>query len=97
MTDSTTTGSTMTAPQMSLSVSNGSRLGRMLWIGFYTTLLNVVTLTIFRFWGRTRFRRQLWADTKVGGEPLEYTGRGMELFLVSLSLSSRSPCRFSAP
>ena len=54
---------------------------RALWIGFYTTLLNIVTLTIFRFWGRTQFRRALWAETRIGGEPLEYTGRGMELFI----------------
>jgi uncharacterized membrane protein YjgN (DUF898 family) len=53
----------------------------MLWIGFYTILLNILTLTIFRFWGRTHFRRRLWADTSVGGEPLEYTGRGLELFV----------------
>lgn len=62
-------------------VRNASRMGAMLWIGFYTFLLNIVTLTIFRFWGRTHFRRRLWADTRIGGEPLEYTGRGLELFL----------------
>lgn len=64
-----------------LTIKNNSRLPRMLWIGFYTTILNILTLTIFRFWGRTHFRRQLWADTSVGGEPLEYTGKGLELFI----------------
>jgi uncharacterized membrane protein YjgN (DUF898 family) len=64
-----------------LAVRNTSGVLPMLWIGFYTTLLNIVTLTIFRFWGRTHFRRRLWADTSVGGEPLEYTGRGLELFI----------------
>lgn len=64
-----------------LAVRNQSRIGRMLWIGFYTTIFNILTLTFFRFWGRTHFRRQLWADTSVGGEPLEYTGRGLELFV----------------
>lgn len=64
-----------------LEVRNDSKLGAMLWIGLYTFLLNIVTLTIFRFWGRTHFRRRLWADTQVGSEPLEYTGRGMELFI----------------
>ncbi len=64
-----------------LDVKNASELGAMLWIGFYTFLLNIVTLTIFRFWGRTHFRRRLWSDTRIGGEALEYTGRGMELFL----------------
>jgi uncharacterized membrane protein YjgN (DUF898 family) len=62
-------------------VSNASTMGSMLWIGLYTFLLNIVTLTIFRFWGRTHFRRRLWADTRIGGEPLEYTGRGLELFI----------------
>ena len=69
------------AQNAGLAVKNGSRILAMLWIGFYTTLLNIVTLTIFRFWGRTHFRRRLWADTSVGGEPLEYTGRGLELFI----------------
>lgn len=64
-----------------LSIKNQSNILAMLWIGFYTTILNIFTLTIFRFWGRTHFRRRLWADTSVGGEPLEYTGRGLELFI----------------
>lgn len=64
-----------------LTIQNRSNIFRMLWIGFYTTILNILTLTVFRFWGRTHFRRQLWADTTVGGEPLEYTGRGLELFV----------------
>lgn len=64
-----------------LSIKNQSSIFAMLWIGFYTTILNIFTLTIFRFWGRTHFRRRLWADTSIGGEPLEYTGRGMELFI----------------
>ena len=72
------------APQAqsnSLAVKNTSRIMPMLWIGFYTTLLNIITLTVFRFWGRTHFRRRLWSDTTVGGEPLEYTGKGLELFI----------------
>lgn len=69
------------AQDQNLTVANISRIGPMLWIGFYTTLLNLVTLTVFRFWGRTHFRRRLWADTSVGGEALEYTGRGLELFI----------------
>ncbi|HBK91060.1 MAG TPA: hypothetical protein DDZ68_05255 [Parvularcula sp.] len=70
-----------TRAEPGLEIANTSRMGAMLWIGFYTFLLNIVTLTIFRFWGRTHFRRRLWADTRIGGEALEYTGRGLELFL----------------
>lgn len=64
-----------------LQIENRSKFGRMFWIGTYTTLLSIITLTIFRFWGRTNFRRQLWSDTTIGGEPLEYTGSGKELFI----------------
>ncbi|MEM7740443.1 MAG: DUF898 family protein [Pseudomonadota bacterium] len=66
---------------LTLQMGNGSRIRRMLWIGFYTFVLNIFTLTLFRFWGRTHFRRQLWSDTTVGAHALEYTGRGMELFI----------------
>ena len=68
-------------PTTDLTVRNISSIGPMLWIGFYTVILNLLTLTVFRFWGRTHFRRRLWADTSVGGEPLTYTGRGLELFI----------------
>jgi uncharacterized membrane protein YjgN (DUF898 family) len=44
-------------------------------------LLNLVTLTLYRFWGKTEVRRRLWATTYLNDEPFEYTGRGMELFL----------------
>jgi uncharacterized membrane protein YjgN (DUF898 family) len=64
-----------------LEVKNGSKILQFLWIGFYTSILTVLTLTLFRFWARTIVRRRLWADTTIGGEPLEYTGRGMELFI----------------
>lgn len=64
-----------------LPVGNRSKVLAMLWIGFYTTILNIFTLTIFRFWGRTHFRRRLWADTYAGADTLEYTGRGLELFI----------------
>ena len=64
-----------------LDVENNSSIWRFLWIGFYSTLLLIPTLTLFRFWSRTIVRRRLWGDTTIGGEPLEYTGTGMELFL----------------
>ncbi len=64
-----------------LPLGNRSKILTMLWIGFYTTILNIFTLTIFRFWGRTQFRRRLWADTYAGDETIEYTGRGLELFV----------------
>lgn len=44
-------------------------------------LLKIVTLGIYRFWARTAVRRYFWSNVAIVGEPLEYTGRGIELFL----------------
>lgn len=64
-----------------LDVQNASKIGPYLWVGFYTTILTFITLTLYRFWARTLVRKRLWADTTIGGEPLEYTGRGLELLI----------------
>jgi uncharacterized membrane protein YjgN (DUF898 family) len=42
--------------------------------------LNIVTLGFYRFWARTRLRRYLWGNVEILGDPLVYTGTGMELF-----------------
>jgi uncharacterized membrane protein YjgN (DUF898 family) len=47
-------------------------------------VLTVLTLGIHRFWWKTSVRRRLWADTTVDGDPLEYSGRGIEMFLGAL-------------
>jgi uncharacterized membrane protein YjgN (DUF898 family) len=44
-------------------------------------LLTLVTIGIYRFWARTATRRYLWNNVTIAGEPLEYTGRGIELFI----------------
>lgn len=54
-------------PFLALSIRNG--------------LLNLVTLTLYRFWGKTEVRRGLWRSIELNGEPFEYTGRGVELFV----------------
>ena len=43
-------------------------------------LLNLITLTLYRFWARTQVRRWMWAGLSLNGESFEYTGRGIELF-----------------
>ena len=50
-------------------------------LGFYNTLLTLLTLGVYSFWGRTEVRRRLWSMVRLNGEPLEYTGTGKELFL----------------
>jgi uncharacterized membrane protein YjgN (DUF898 family) len=52
-----------------------------LGVAIINALLSIVTLGIFRFWAKTRIRRYLWENTTFDGEPLEYRGRGLELFI----------------
>ncbi|HEY1246132.1 MAG TPA: YjgN family protein [Hyphomicrobiaceae bacterium] len=44
-------------------------------------ILRLLTLGIYHFWGKTEVRRRIWSAIRLNGEPLEYTGTGMELFL----------------
>ncbi len=53
-------------------------LGKIALLNFF---LSVITLSIYRFWAKTNVRRHIWSCVHINGEPLEYTGRGMELFL----------------
>jgi uncharacterized membrane protein YjgN (DUF898 family) len=48
---------------------------------FVNLILQILTLGIFRFWARTRERRFLWSHVSLGEDRLEYTGKGLELFL----------------
>jgi uncharacterized membrane protein YjgN (DUF898 family) len=50
-------------------------------IAFPNLLLSIVTLGIYRFWATTRERQYLWSQTEFIDERLEWSGRGMELFI----------------
>lgn len=50
-------------------------------LGLVNFLLSLVTLGIYSFWGKTEVRKRLWSGVRLQGEPLAYTGTGMELFL----------------
>ena len=56
------------------------RLGPLYWIFLKNVLLSIVTLSVYRFWGRTNIRRYLWSNTRFMGDAFEYTGKGSELF-----------------
>ena len=47
-------------------------------------VLNLITLTIYRFWAKTNVRRHICSCTHIDGEALEYTGKGSELFIGAL-------------
>lgn len=57
------------------------RLGALYWIFIKNLLLNIITLSIYRFWGKTNVRRYAWSHTSLQGHRFEYTGRGGELFI----------------
>lgn len=50
-------------------------------IALGNALLNLVTLGLYSFWGRTRIRRYLWSHTSANGDPLEYHGTGGQIFV----------------
>ena len=56
------------------------RLSEIYRIFIINLLLGLITLTIYRFWGKTNMRRYIWSSMSVQGEPFEYTGTGGELF-----------------
>lgn len=56
-------------------------IGALYWIFIKNLLLNIVTLSFYRFWGKTNIRRYAWSHTSLQGQRFEYTGRGGELFV----------------
>ncbi|PPR62622.1 MAG: hypothetical protein CFH10_00772 [Alphaproteobacteria bacterium MarineAlpha4_Bin2] len=62
-----------------LQFEYNGRINDLVPIVLLNTLLNILTLTIYRFWGKTRVRRYLWDSTALLGDRLEYHGTGGEL------------------
>lgn len=56
-------------------------LKRLIGLSFKNLLFTILTLGLYNFWARTEVRRRVWAGTVINDEPLEYRGRGMELFI----------------
>ena len=54
-------------------------------LGLRHGVLNLATLGLFGFWGRSETRRRLWAATVLEGEPLDYGGLGVELAIGALA------------
>jgi uncharacterized membrane protein YjgN (DUF898 family) len=49
-------------------------------LSFLNTLLRILTLGVYHFWGKTEVRQRIWSAVRIDGEPLEYRGTGGELF-----------------
>lgn len=71
----------ITASAAAPAVAFDGRRKPLFWLLIRNGLLTVVTLGFYRFWARTKLRRYYWNNITIAGDPMEYTGRGLELFL----------------
>lgn len=55
--------------------------GALFWLMLRTTIYNLLTLGLYRFWQRTKMRQHFWNGIRIAGSPMEYTGTGLEKFL----------------
>ena len=53
----------------------------LFWLSLKTAILTVLTVGFYRFWMVTRLRRHYWNSIRIQGDPLEYTGTGLEKIL----------------
>ncbi|MEM6971822.1 MAG: DUF898 family protein [Pseudomonadota bacterium] len=63
--------------------------GRVFWIAFFGVIVSTITLGLYRFWMVTNLRREIAGSVRLEGDPLEYTGTGIEKligFLVAVAL-----------
>lgn len=65
----------------SLVFSEDINLRPYVGLSLRNALLNLVTLTLYRFWGKTNVRRRVWSEVRMNDEAFEYTGQGRELFI----------------
>tara|TARA_R110000868_G_scaffold51823_7_gene163869 strand:- start:3303 stop:4472 length:1170 start_codon:yes stop_codon:yes gene_type:complete len=63
-----------------LTIEQNANWGGIWPIALLNAGLNIITVSLWRFWGRARVRRYLWSTTTINGTPLDYTGTGLELF-----------------
>lgn len=68
-------------PGETLTFSTTLEPGKFLGLSVKNGLLNLVTLTLYRFWGKTEVRQRVWRGVRMNEEAFEYTGRGVELFV----------------
>jgi len=53
----------------------------LIGLSFTNFLLRILTVGIYHFWAKTEVRQRIWSAIRINGEPLIYTGRGIELLL----------------
>lgn len=79
--DASGSSDTSTQPPDSDGFDFAGKPGPLFKLVVKNALLSLITLGIYRFWARTNVRHYFWNHTRVGQDPMEYTGRGIELFI----------------
>lgn len=81
MTDIIAEGATEEVEGEALTFTTTLRPSSFLGLSLKNGLLNLITLTLYRFWGKTEVRQRVWKGVRLNNEAFEYTGRGLELFI----------------
>src|SRR4051794_7488660 len=71
--------------------------GELFFIVIKNVFLTLITLGIYTPWARTAKRHFLWRQVEIGGQRLEYTGTGKELFVGYLKVVAFYILLFAAP
>ena len=61
-------------------ITYDSRTGQVYKIWLLNLFMNIITLGVYNFWGKTRLRKYVAGSFSLRGDRLEYTGTGKELF-----------------
>ncbi len=77
MTENTNPASIASSEHLAFTYVKRPGLFKLTMLSFF---LGLVTLGFYRFWAKTNVRKHIWSSVHINGEPLEYTGTGMELF-----------------
>jgi uncharacterized membrane protein YjgN (DUF898 family) len=64
-----------------LTVTYAGEGAPLFWLVARGLALTFLTLGIYRFWMKARVRRYYWSSVRLGGQPFEFTGTGLEMFL----------------
>jgi uncharacterized membrane protein YjgN (DUF898 family) len=70
----------VTEPEVA-RLSYHGRMAPLTLLTVSNLFLTIVTLGVYRFWARTRFRDYFWRNVSFLDDRFEYTGKGLELFL----------------
>ncbi|MGF1446792.1 MAG: DUF898 family protein [Pikeienuella sp.] len=68
-------------PKRKLRMHFDGNASVLFWVALKSVIFTILTAGIYRFWMVTRLRRFYWGAIRIDGDPLEYTGRGIEKLL----------------